>query len=348
MNRPLKDILNELQRTSRSSPQYIEAMLSALKQTIPFDAACCTAVDPKTLLSIGAVTDDQIEAIHPQLFELEYADEDVNRFVALIQTRQTAAILSETVKGDLRQSKRYRNILEPAGFGDELRAVLLSKGECWGYLTLLRKRGQPLFTEKDKSLLASLAPLIGRHLQQFRHHLSKKDVFHMKHVGGILILSEDLQPLSCNRAALHWLNILRGWERIGNEAVPRPVRAVCTRAAAKTAAPAKTIISIPGYSALSIKASRLDGFGPSGQIAVSFEPASPAETIPLIAEAYSLSDREKDIAYRVIRGLSTKAIGDELHISAYTVQDHLKSIFLKTGAGNRRELMWKLLDDVLE
>ncbi|XBO86446.1 hypothetical protein AAGG52_01675 [Bacillus licheniformis] len=130
MNRPLKDILNELQRTSRSSPQYIEAMLSALKQAIPFDAACCTAVDPKTLLSIGAVTDDQIEAIHPQLFELEYADEDVNRFEALIQTRQTAAILSETVKGDLRQSKRYRKILEPAGFGDELRAVLLSKGSA--------------------------------------------------------------------------------------------------------------------------------------------------------------------------------------------------------------------------
>lgn len=52
-----------------------------------------------------------------------------------------------------------------------------------------------MFTEKDQSLLASLAPLIGRHLQQFRHHLPKKDVFHMKHVGGILILSEDLQAL---------------------------------------------------------------------------------------------------------------------------------------------------------
>uniref|UniRef100_UPI0034D953F2 helix-turn-helix transcriptional regulator n=1 Tax=Bacillus sp. GbtcB13 TaxID=2824758 RepID=UPI0034D953F2 len=62
----------------------------------------------------------------------------------------------------------------------------------------------------------------------------------------------------------------------------------------------------------------MDGFGPSGQIAVSFEPASPAETIPLIAEAYNPSDREKGIVYRVTRGPSTKAIGDELHISAYT------------------------------
>ncbi|MEC1439913.1 helix-turn-helix transcriptional regulator [Bacillus sonorensis] len=57
---------------------------------------------------------------------------------------------------------------------------------------------------------------------------------------------------------------------------------------------------------------------------------------------------EKDIAYRIIRGLSTKDIAEALHISAYTVQDHLKSIFLKTGSENRRELMWKLLDDVLK
>ncbi|MDI3410278.1 hypothetical protein QKW52_07225 [Bacillus sonorensis] len=41
-------------------------------------------------------------------------------------------------------------------------------------------------------------------------------------------------------------------------------------------------------------------------------------------------------------------MAEALHISAYTVQDHLKSIFLKTGSENRRELMWKLLDDVLK
>ncbi|MED1738579.1 LuxR C-terminal-related transcriptional regulator [Bacillus swezeyi] len=348
MNRPLKDIVNELERTSETTPQYIEAVISALRSAIPFDASCCTAVDPKTLLSIGAVTDDLIESIHPQLFELEYMDDDVNQYETLIKTSQTAAILSEAVKGDLKRSKRYRMILEPAGFADELRAILLNKGECWGYLTLLRKIGQPPFNEKERTLVASLAPIIGRHLQRLRHNRPKKDMFHMKHVGGILILSEDLIPLSCNQAALHWLNVLRGWEKIDSAVLPRPVRAVCSRAVAETDSPAKTVISIPGQCFLSIKASRLDGLGPSEQIAVSFEPASSAETIPLIADAYGLSEREKDIAYRIIRGLSTKDIADDLHISAYTVQDHLKSIFLKAEAGNRRELIWKLLDDVLE
>jgi two-component system nitrate/nitrite response regulator NarL len=65
----------------------------------------------------------------------------------------------------------------------------------------------------------------------------------------------------------------------------------------------------------------------------------------MVGEAHSeptslarLSERERQIAYLVARGLKNKDIGHELNISENTVKRHLQSIFSKTGARDRLEL----------
>jgi DNA-binding NarL/FixJ family response regulator len=51
-----------------------------------------------------------------------------------------------------------------------------------------------------------------------------------------------------------------------------------------------------------------------------------------------LSERERQIAFLVSRGLKNKDIAQELKISENTVKRHLQSIFGKTGARDRLEL----------
>ena len=87
------------------------------------------------------------------------------------------------------------------------------------------------------------------------------------------------------------------------------------------------------------------GDGPDSSVAVLIEEAQPPELAPLIADAYGLTDRERRVTELVAKGFSTNDIGQRLHLSAYTVQDHLKSIFDKTGAGSRGELVARLFFD---
>jgi len=88
---------------------------------------------------------------------------------------------------------------------------------------------------------------------------------------------------------------------------------------------------------LSLHASLPDGTT-SERVAIVIHRASREHAAPLRLETYGLSDRERQIATLIATGLSTKALAERLFLSPWTVQDHLKSIFDKTGTRSRREL----------
>ncbi len=80
-------------------------------------------------------------------------------------------------------------------------------------------------------------------------------------------------------------------------------------------------------------------------MAVLLEPARTPELAPLIVDAYGFSERERLVTELVAQGCSTSEIASRLHLSAYTVQDHLKAIFDKSGTGSRGELVARLFVD---
>jgi DNA-binding CsgD family transcriptional regulator len=82
--------------------------------------------------------------------------------------------------------------------------------------------------------------------------------------------------------------------------------------------------------------------GSLGDTAVVVEPARLPEIVPIIAEAYELSPRERDITQLVARGLGTAEIAEQLILSPHTVRDYVKAIFDKVGVTSRGELVAKL------
>jgi len=81
---------------------------------------------------------------------------------------------------------------------------------------------------------------------------------------------------------------------------------------------------------------------PDRRVAVIIEPAHPARIAELLMSAYGLTDRERDVTGLVLQGRSTSQIAAELVVSAHTVQEHLKTVFDKTGVRSRRDLVGKV------
>lgn len=65
----------------------------------------------------------------------------------------------------------------------------------------------------------------------------------------------------------------------------------------------------------------------------------PVSIRPSTAGRYGLSDREVEIAARLIEGMSYDSIGESLFISRSTVKTHVTSIYRKTGVKRQQDLV---------
>jgi DNA-binding CsgD family transcriptional regulator len=59
--------------------------------------------------------------------------------------------------------------------------------------------------------------------------------------------------------------------------------------------------------------------------------------------AFGLSARESELLSHLGTGADTRELARRMFLSEHTVQDHLKSIFAKTSAHNRRTLLSRAL-----
>jgi DNA-binding CsgD family transcriptional regulator len=240
----------------------------------------------------------------------------------------------------LDRSERHREVRGPSGFGDELRAALVDNDGLWGALSLSRGADCDPCSPAD----AELVDAVTRHLAEGVRRAALLDRAATgpadgEDAAGVVVLAEDGSTVFADEIGAAWIDELGG-----NGSVPPLVAAMAARArgvvagATRDGRIARAHLQAESGRWLVVRATVL-GDDAGAQVAVMIEPARPHELAPLVADAYRLTGRERDVTRLVARGLPTDAIAARLHLSPWTVQDHLKAIFEKVGVATRGELV---------
>ena len=66
----------------------------------------------------------------------------------------------------------------------------------------------------------------------------------------------------------------------------------------------------------------------------------------VVGRKITLTEREREIVGWVARGLTNKRIGEKMVISTYTVNAHMRKIFVKCAVNSRRELISRLKNEL--
>jgi DNA-binding CsgD family transcriptional regulator len=331
-------------RSGLAPEELRNRVLSRLRRAVPFEAAFWATVDPATLLFTQPHQEEIPASTVPYFIRNEFLEEDVNKWTTLARDPLGVRTLVGATAGDMETSPRYRDVFRPLGLGDELRAVFRVGGVCWGFMCLHREAGA-VFSAEEALYVRRLAPHLGEAIRAalLVSHVELTDV---AEAPGLVILAPGGSLISMTQAGEHWLEEL-GHPEPDRYGLPAEVLALAASLQqpddAEGDLPRLRMRTRAGRWAV-LHASRL-ATREVEAVAVIIEEPSPAELAPVLMMAYGLTKQEQTVTRLVCRGLSTREIAERLHITTHTVQDHLKSIFDKTGVRSRRELVTAILQE---
>lgn len=309
------------------------AVLDELRATVGFDAYSWLLTDPETEVGCAPLADVPCLPELPRLIHLKYLT-SVNRWTGL-----PAPVALLGAQRD--RSLVWREMLASYGVDDVASVVFRDRFGCWAFLELWRIGPHRPFTDADSAFLAAIAAPVTEALRRCQARTFDAIPAPPDRTGPVvLMLSSELEVRAQTPETDRYLRAL-----VPPDAERRPVPAGAYNVAAQLLAveagvddhPPWARVHLAGGAWLTLRAARI-GDAPPG-IAVTIETASPAERTEVFARALGLSARESELLGHLVAGADTRHIGERMFLSEHTVQDHLKSIFAKSGTRNRRTLI---------
>ncbi len=286
---------------------------------------CWYSLDPASLLLTSHFHEDL--ALFPQEWlEAEYVEDDLHQIAEVVRSDVGISTLHELTGGDPSRTARWQANMQMGGDQELLLRLRAGSGDTWGALGLYRERDLPMFSESDKAFLtAASVPLA----EGVRRSLLFGEAQEPEWPDGpgLVVVSATGELEAVTETARPWLELLAG--NCG-DTLPLPVRAVARHA------PADSRVRAVNGHWLTLRAARFAG---EDRVAVLIEPTAPARIFDLVTVAHGLTAREREVVQLVLAGRSTAQIAEGLHLSPYTVQEHLTAVFDKMGVRSRRELV---------
>jgi DNA-binding CsgD family transcriptional regulator len=322
-------------------------LLDEIRRVVGFDAYAWLLTDPETSVGSAPLADVPCLPELPRLIHLKYLT-GVNRWTTLHSV--PVALLQEATSGDPSRSLLWRDLLVRYGIGDVASVVFRDRFGCWGFLDLWRSGTLARFSRAEAAFLADIAGAVTMALRRSQANaFAEAAPRDPRRLGPVvLLLSSDLEVLRQTPETQEYLRIL-----VPPAEDRPPIPASAYNVAAQLLAVEADVDGNPPWARVhlsdgmwvTLRAARIgdNGSGEARDIAVTIEQTSPSERAALFARAFGFSARESELLSHLVTGTDTRELARRMFLSEHTVQDHLKSIFAKTSAHNRRTLLSRAL-----
>ncbi len=332
--------------------EFMDEATAAIEHAVPFVAACIATLDPETVLVSGVRKWGALDGRNESdvaWAQLEYDSDDPTTFAAMLSSGSPAIALHAAMAGDVERSARMSQLMIPGfDFHDEARLVLTDRGGAWGAISIFRGSDDEPFTAEEVAFLESIGPAYARGIRAgMLAQLSRTRSAPETGPAVVIVDGEDriVQSSPGAAAQLERLAQVRG--------AGDPLTLVYSLVSGARRVARGEVERMPRIRVrttdgvwLVLHASPLSGtIDRAGDVVVTIEEARPQEVIDLVAAVFGLTVREREVTAMVLRGADTREIAASIHVSPYTVQDHLKSVFEKAGVTSRRELVSRVYFD---